>query len=62
MTLRKKLLLAVFAVASGIGSAYATSAACIACDAAFWRCGGYQNDHCTMRYEICMRSNNCPLP
>ncbi|MBK8286126.1 MAG: hypothetical protein IPK97_15320 [Ahniella sp.] len=61
MSIRKKVMFALFAISAGIGSAVsATSSACIECDSAFWRCGGYQNDNCTMRYEICLRRNGCP--
>ncbi len=60
MKLRQKICAAVVALVAGVGSAFATSDACIACDNAWWQCGGGQNDYCTMRYEICLRRNGCP--
>lgn len=62
MKLRTKIAIALLTAAAGFASSVsATSAACIECDAKFWRCGGYQDDYCTMRYEICLRQNNCPV-
>jgi hypothetical protein len=60
MSIRKKIAAATFVLMAGIGSAFATSDACIACDNAFWQCGGYQNDYCTMHFERCLRRNGCP--
>jgi hypothetical protein len=40
----------------------ATSDACLACDDVLWQCGGWQNDHCVLKYQRCLLRNGCELP
>ncbi len=63
MNLRKKLSVALFLLTAGVaGVVSATSDACLACDDVLWQCGGWQNDHCVLKYQRCLLRNGCELP